>query len=395
MTTGHLFRPPNALLFAFIVMCATSSAHSQTLWQTTRAVPVSPNAVTTYVEVITGPSIGPHLHEFLALGGNGPILEFIASVDGGVTWQQRGSLPIIGGTTGGSFDVFKLAYGPEGYTLVNTSDFCNPSSASGHTAQTCMWRSTNTMDWEPVPLSTSLQNFYSITYGNGRYAVVGEQGFGPCMSNGAQDARSRCHISISTNGVTWNDELPNAQGITGISDYRNGPLKFLNGRFIFDGYSGMGTGSDDTRFWSSADGITWTATSNRFGSDTCTFSHGVAYGNSRYLVFSLNPDFVCVSADAVNWSKHPIVGTNKPMSNSSGLIFFAGTFYSLIRHASQQVPRSIGGYSWVNDITDPSSRQAIAADDEHAVQVGIVEQAGRGFLYASSDRIFASGMDNE
>ena len=391
MTTGHLFRPPNALLFAFIAMCAASSAHSQTLWQTTRAVPVSPNGVTTYVEVITGPSIGPHLHEFLALGGNGLILEFIASVDGGVTWQQRGSLPIIGGTTGGSFNVFKLAYGPNGYVLVNTSDFCNPSSASGHTAQTCMWRSTNTMDWEPVPLSTSLQNFYSITYGNGRYAVVGEQGFGPCMSNGAQDARSRCHIATSTDGISWDDQLPNQNGIYSMTGYQSRSLSFLNGRFLFEGYSGAT--SYDTRFWSSPDGITWTATSNEIGSNTCGFYHGVAYGNSQYLAFSYNPNFVCVSADGINWTEDPIVGSVKPMSNSRGLVFFAGAFYSL--YQSSYVPRSISGRTWIKDITDPTYLAAIAVDKEHAVQVGFVEQAGRGFLYASSDRIFASGIDNE
>ncbi len=173
--------------------------------------------------------------------------------------------------------------------------------------------------------SATTSDIYSITYGNGVYVYVGQNGLAGTSTNGTtwttatsgittaiNDVKygtgkfvfvgNSNQIGTSTDGTTWTTSTTLFAG-------QHNKLIYANGLFIVGGQNGtLGT---------STDAVTWTAIT----SGTSSNINALAYGNGMYVYAGNNGAFA-TSTDAITWS----TGTSHTSSNIQDLKYGNGRF---------------------------------------------------------------------
>ena len=398
-------RVGKVLSFSFgslLLMCLTASVHADVDWHLTTDIPTGQQLPTNYTSVVGVPSgTSNQSTKFVAVGwayteSTNQVFQFISSMDGGQSWQLLSTLATS--PPHGQGEQIQLVHGDGVYILINQSDSCQPWTAEGHPPQTCMWQSMDAINWTPVTPSTSLQQFYRIAYGNGRFVILGKSGSGYCYSDGQQDDRLRCNTLTSTNGLDWSDGLPTPSAINPLANDDRKRLVFIHDRFLFDGTDGGQISSSSYRMWASTDGLTWFSGPAISAGQwpPCHYGNGVDYGSGRYVALrSTNSSnmSICTSTDGINWSIQPITGvlvsSETPVRE---LTHFGGVFTIVNTHTA--LSESVSGTTWHQVFTPDVRINSIAAIDNDAVQVGQIS-GGHGFLYAHSDVIFKSSFEPE
>lgn len=159
-------------------------------------------------------------------------------------------------------------------------------------------------------------DWYSITYGNGKYVVVGKYG----------------NTAYSTDGINWNNG--NIAGNLKIYELRS--VIYGNGRFVAVGETRDIT-SNATNIIYSTDGVNWNKSSGTHYS--FNYYHHVAYGNGKFVTSEYDDGEVRTSSDGITWrySDDKISGAAPPIA------FLNGKFISL-SHNDTYI--STDGNSW-------------------------------------------------
>ena len=122
-------------------------------------------------------------------------------------------------------------------------------------------------EWEAMNGLNTSYSYHGVTYGDGKYVCVGDDGLS----------------YYSTDGITWTT-------MTGLVVRQYQAVTYGNGRFVCVGYYG------DSAY--STDGQTWQAMS---GLRNDSHYHGVTYGNGRFVCVG-NSGYSYYSTDGVTWT---------------------------------------------------------------------------------------------
>lgn len=185
-------------------------------------------------------------NRFIAVSGDGHAF----TSDNGYSWNSVGKMgSTITGNGIASASNIVVACGNAGYIAFSTN--------AGDS-------------WEEVKTST-VDRFTSITYGNGRFVAVGEDGV----------------FANSYNGRDWNvSRIKNIATLEGVA--------FGDGKFVAVGNRNSAI---------STDGLSWTLHSNVTSSGART----VAFCNGTWLIAGSN-GMIEKSTDGIKWEKLPSVG---------------------------------------------------------------------------------------
>lgn len=171
-----------------------------------------------------------------------------------------------------------------------------------------------------TPLKTQqVDNEYwsSITYGNGKYVMVG-------FNYG--------YISSSTDGINWTTP----KRISQVSWYA---IAYGNGKFVIVGSEGY--------ISTSTDGVNWTTPKSVATEDWVD----IAYGNGKFIAVRAaaygGAGYISTSADGINWTTPKSVGT----AEWNGIAYGNGNF--IIVGSKGSIARSSDGITWYN--STPSS----------------------------------------
>ena len=111
---------------------------------------------------------------------------------------------------------------------------------------TCLWRSTNAISWNEVPLPPDMAalGVRGAVWGHGRYVAIFNNKYagGPNTAYGESDT-----IWTSTNGMTWTRD-----------PVAGSPLTFASLNVDATGFTVRGTANGSPTEWTSPDGIAWT-----------------------------------------------------------------------------------------------------------------------------------------
>ncbi|MBU6402118.1 MAG: hypothetical protein KGS61_17505 [Verrucomicrobia bacterium] len=198
--------------------------------------------------------------------------------------------------------------------------------------------------------------FWRVTFGNGVFLAAGGgvtvistdgsvwtwqdpgthalRGFSSQLAAGAGrfvgiwNSASNSEAQVSSDGITWTDPVPVADGeIRGLT--------YANGQFVAVGKSGDGSGvvviSTDGQTWNLQDFLTSAAL------------NAVTYGNGVYVAVG-DSGVVMASRDALHWSVSNVVPGTNILAVSYGGGAFAGGWISALGPAGSIT--STNGFSW-------------------------------------------------
>lgn len=188
-----------------------------------------------------------------------------------------------------------------------------------------------------TPLGTQqIDNEYwsSITYGNGKYVMVG-------FNYG--------YVSCSTDGTNWTTP----KRISRVSWYA---ITYGNGKFVIVGSEGY--------ISTSTDGINWT-TPKQIGEENWV---DIAYGNGKFIAVRAaaygGSGYISTSTDGVNWTTPKSVGT----AEWNGITFGNGNF--IIVGTNGSIARSSDGITWYNSAPSSGSIGSITYGNDKFVAIG-------------------------
>ena len=172
---------------------------------------------------------------------------------------------------------------------------------------------TDGMNWTfKYPISSSY--FYDITYGNGKYVVVGYQGY----------------IAVLTNDF----KVESYQWIKDSLDDKWNKIIFAYGKFVV-------VGDRYGRTSSSTDGINWTPVKQGSGAD-------VTYGNGRFV--AVDNGSISVSSDGESWKRATIQnGSNynwTSITYNNGKFIAVGHEYVSYNNYMGYIITSADGENW-------------------------------------------------
>lgn len=267
-------------------------------------------------------------------------------------------------------------------------------SASGS-----IWYSDNGIDWNVAILPVSLQQWQSVSYGNGVFVAVGSD-------------TGTNQVASSTDGITWV-----ARNAAAARSW----ISVAYGSGLFAAVSQSGTGD---RVMTSPDGITWTSrvsaadlawTSITYGNDrfvavaasgtgnramysingtswtSGTTSadktwRGVAYGNNVFVAVADN-DGVMYSTTGATWTN----GTSISGSSYYSIGFGNGVF---VAGGTNQIATSLNGITWVARSSPLNSDwYGIAYGDGFFVGVGYDVGLNHSLMYSISTKTEIASSD--
>lgn len=211
--------------------------------------------------------------------------------------------------------------------------------------------SSDGINWT-TPKSYGFDYCHDVTYGNGKYIVVGS------ASNS-----SFCQFSTSNDGINWTTAKPFNTKNTGIAHciaYGNNKfvaicgteyisssdgvnwkyggsintiykMAYINGKYVAGGGNGY--------IYVSNNGDTWN-TYKITTSGYLNYAYGVAYGNGNYVVLFEGGE-IAVSSDGANWSKIDKIGSS---NNWTDLSFNNNTFVAV--NGNREAAISFDGINW-------------------------------------------------
>jgi hypothetical protein len=186
-------------------------------------------------------------------------------------------------------------------------DFVNGKwIALGHTAEVAV--STNASTWTEYPIPAG--SWQSVVYGDGKYIALSSTAANP-------------EEMISTNGVDWT-------AVAGPAGEWAG-LVYGQGRFVAVGPLGQ--------IITSTNGLQWTQVWHHSPWSLTS----VTYGNGHFVAVDAAVGSTLISANGVNWSLYPALGTGLKWSS---VVYGNGTFVAFDESGSGYVATSVYGYVW-------------------------------------------------
>jgi hypothetical protein len=203
-----------------------------------------------------------------------------------------------------------VAYGTSGYVAVGSH------GSIVHSPDGTNWRLVKfTPNYSKLPegldpnstLQESLPSgfsFYDVAFGNGKYVAVGYY----------EPEGPECMRGVSSNGENWD--------FNQLGSFASTHVTFLNGVFFIS--------SDSGTIYTSTDGSSWNT--NNSGRQ---YLSEVAYGNSKYIVFSSYANGriqgVCTSSNGETWTYTPLASM-KGLTNYTeitSVVFGSGLFVAV------------------------------------------------------------------
>jgi len=216
-----------------------------------------------------------------------------------------------------------------------------------------MVTSTDGTNWTAVDVSkifgtSDRQNFIyandinAIAYGSGKFVAVGD---------GSK-------MAISTDGTNWT--AVDVSSIFGSGEYsRIDAIAFGNGKFVAVGYS-----SSNSKWGISTDGTNWTAINVSSILESYTYFNAISYGSNKFVAVGGNTDKIATSTDGTNWT----------VVNSS--IFGSDEYNEIHGIAFGNSKFIVGGY--VGDNT----KIAISTDGANWIAVDVSNIFGTSYINA-------------
>jgi Photosynthesis system II assembly factor YCF48 len=231
---------------------------------------------------------------FVAVGSSGTI---ITSTDA-MEWTQRES--DITRVT-----LYDVQYGKNLFVAVGTNDLLDDNWG-------VITTSPDGIVWT-TRASGSFRTLHSLTYGNGMYVTVGDQGT----------------ILASNDGVSWTSvNASTSLNLNGIA--------FGNGLFVA---IGGGTGYGETIILTSTDGVTWT----QRDPNTDNGLFGITFADGKFIAVG-NNRVVLISTDGVSWTQRSVdVHANGRFTFSR--VTYSDGLYVAVGNAGL-VATSYDGMSW-------------------------------------------------
>jgi hypothetical protein len=178
--------------------------------------------------------------------------------------------------------------------------------ALGHTAEVAV--STNASTWTEYPIPAG--SWQSVVYGDGEYVALSSTVGNP-------------EEIISTNGTDWT-------AVSGPAGEWDG-LVYGQGRFVAVGPLGQ--------IITSTNGLQWTQVWHHSKWSLTS----VAYGNGHFVAVDAAVGSTLISANGVNWSLYPPLGTGLKWSS---VVYGNGTFVAFDESGAGYVATSVYGYVW-------------------------------------------------
>ena len=228
--------------------------------------------------------------------------------------------------------------------------------------------------------STPPANWFSVTYGNGKYVAIAYGGINrvlispdgenwtayPAVQDGywqsvtygdgqfvAVGASGSSRVMTSPDGENW---LP----VLAAEDNHWQSVTYGNGKFVAVAYSGT------NRVMTSSDGTNWTAHS---AAGDCNWK-GVTYGNGKFVAVGVNgTDRIMTSPDGENWTAY-----SAPEDNSwESVTYGSGNFVAIaISGTTNKVMTSPDGENWTAySAAEDNMWQSVTYGDGKFVAVAI------------------------
>lgn len=151
-----------------------------------------------------------------------------------------------------------IAYGNGRYVVVGDNGYVTSS--------------TDGITWETPKAITGANRWFSVAFGKGKFVAI--------------DWYAPCNVMTSTDGINWtkqSNKLPH------VNNRYYDAVRFCNGMFIAVGAAQIST---------SANGITWTRTWLNSG---MYIPRDIAYGNGKYVT-GIGGANVLTSSDGITWT---------------------------------------------------------------------------------------------
>ena len=217
------------------------------------------------------------------------------------------------------------------------------------------WRTLTTGLPNSNSSSTNYYNLSGITYGNGKYIVVGSQG----------------KVLSSSDGENWSTQtLEQGNNYINLID-----VIYAGGQYVIVGSEGAIYTSNDGNFW-----VKRNSNLERYDYNTLS---AIGYGDGKYVALGSSKDLT--STDGINWSgtSTDSYGYSKKVCyDTSGFVASSG----VIAHSSD-------GTSWTN--VDKPSSQTISYISDLQFLNGQYVAVGNGFMSSPDGVVWTRKNDNE
>ena len=199
--------------------------------------------------------------------------------DGGAGRPAEPEPPLRDGqldTSGGAWRIIEapnnggqLVRTPDGWLALTSRTFGGKLQTA---AESILYRSSDGVTWDAIPLEGERLELQSLAYGNGRYVMFGRHEGTPVVWS-------------SSDATTWTEApqpLDSAQAL--------GSVTFVGGRFFAFGFGVLGV-SDDGSDW-------------QLVQMDVVQAFGIAHGNGRFVVVGSGP--VITSEDGLHWQSQSV-----------------------------------------------------------------------------------------
>jgi trimeric autotransporter adhesin len=225
-----------------------------------------------------------------------------------------------------------IAYGNSTYVICGTAD--------------TILTSTDGSTWTDRSGATGTQHYYSITYGNGLFVMVGG------TSN---------NIRTSPDGITWTNRASLGAGVVFKSVCYGGNM------FVAAGDSGV--------LYSSPDGVTWTSRTSNLGTTTSDAIYSVEYAVDKFIATS--------TAGRISTSTNGTAWTVTTLPSASGLnvndiVYVNGYYVAALNSSSVREAWVSSDLTTWNRRTIGSTHQIVSLTATSGIVVGVGGLASGG-----------------
>ena len=163
------------------------------------------------------------------------------------------------------------------------------------------------------------RTFRGVTYGNGTWVAVAENGLGYSGTTSNQ-------VMTSTDGINWTNRQASSYSTWNDVAYGNN---------LFVAIAGGGS----IRTMTSSNGISWTN-----GTITTVGWSSITYGNGKFVAVSYSSPYVAYSSNGTSWT----TASNVPAGWWRRVRFGNGLFVAVSDNATNKIMYSADGINWTN-----------------------------------------------
>lgn len=177
--------------------------------------------------------------------------------------------------------------------------------------------STDAINWIGTDIPSS--QWYGVTYGNGKFVAVANAGTE--------------RVAYSEDGITWT-------GLSGFDTAQWHDVEYGNGKFVAVAWA-TPAGSNNDRVMYSVDGINWTPSN----ADNTNGWASAVYGDDKWVAVAREgtSNKVMYSEDAINWTSVPSVDDE---AQWYGVAYGNGKFVAVAYAGTHRIMESTDGINW-------------------------------------------------